>query len=156
MRISDWSSDVCSSDLLSNMLNQTADGKYLFNGTNTDVQPMINAGTTKTLYDAHVAGALGPGQPALGAGAGAADVITFVEDFFNTDTNWNNVPTPAPGSLQTRIEKGVDVSYGELANNDGFEEVFEALYAFANVDFQPGEAAEYEALVRSDKSRVGK
>src|SRR3546814_9194302 len=49
-------------DQLSNMLNQTADGKYLFNGTNTDVQPMINAGTTKTLYDAHVAGALGPGQ----------------------------------------------------------------------------------------------
>src|SRR3546814_9181988 len=44
-------------DQLSNMLNQTADGKYLFNGTNTDVQPMINAGTTKTLYDAHVAGA---------------------------------------------------------------------------------------------------
>src|SRR3546814_16753873 len=78
---------------------------------------MINAGTTKTLYDAHVAGALGPGQPALGAGAGAADVITFVEDFFNTDPNWNNVPTPAPGSLPTRIEKGVAVSYGELANN---------------------------------------
>src|SRR3546814_17760986 len=124
---------------------------------------MINAGTTKTLYDAHVAGALGPGQPALGAGAGAADVITFVEDFFNTDTNWNNVPTPAPGSLQTRIEKGVDVSYGELANNDGFEEVFEVLYAFANVDFQPGEDADYEALVnwgigkvKSEERRVGK
>src|SRR3546814_12233938 len=42
-------------DQLSNMLNQTADGKYLFNGTNTDVQPMINAGTTKTLYDDHIA-----------------------------------------------------------------------------------------------------
>src|SRR5690606_20369272 len=67
-------------DQLSNMLNQTADGKYLFNGTDTDVQPMINAGTTKTSYAAHVAGALGPGQPGLGAGAGAADVITFVED----------------------------------------------------------------------------
>src|SRR3546814_8883322 len=66
---------------------------------------------------------------------------------WSSDVCSSDVPTPAPGSLQTRIEKGVDVSYGELANNDGFEEVFEVLYAFANVDFQPGEDAEYEALV---------
>src|SRR3546814_1295185 len=66
---------------------------------------------------------------------------------WSSDVCSSDLPTPAPGSLQTRIEKGVDVSYGELANNDGFEEVFEVLYAFANVDFQPGEDAEYEALV---------
>ncbi len=132
-------------DQLSNLLNQTADGKFLFNGTDTDVRPMIDSTTTDTAYAAHVAGALGPGQPALSAGAGAADVITFVEDFFNTDANWNNVG--ATGSLQARIDEGVDVTFGELANNDAFEEVFEVLYAFANANFQPGDDAEYEDLV---------
>lgn len=134
-------------DQLTNLLNQTADGKYLFNGTDTDTQPLVSPGTTKTDYAAHTVGALGPGQPGLSAGAGSADVITYVEDFFNTDANWNNVSTPAPGSLQARIEKGVDISFGELANDDAFEEVFEVLYAFANVNFQPGDDAEYEALV---------
>lgn len=141
-------------DQLTNLLNQTADGKYLFNGTDTDTQPMIATGTTETAYAAHVAGALGPGQPALSAGAGAADVITFVQDFFSTDGNWNNVTTPAPGSLQARIEKGVDVSFGELANDDAFEEVFEVLYAFANVNFQSGDDAEYETLVNWGLGKV--
>lgn len=134
-------------DQLTNLLNQTADGKYLFNGTDTDLQPQIAASTTKTAYAAHVFGALGPGQPALSAGAGATDVIAFVQDFFGTDANWNNVTTPAPGSLQARIDEGVDISFGELGNDDAFEEVFEVLYAFANANFQPGDDAEYQTLV---------
>src|SRR3546814_13287672 len=79
-------------DQLSNMLNQTADGKYLFNGTNTDVQPMINAGTTKTLYDAHGAGAVGPGQTAPGSGAGAAAHTTCGAASVTTDPNQQKVP----------------------------------------------------------------
>lgn len=135
-------------DQLTNFLNQTTDGKFLFNGTDTDTQPMLTSATIKANYAAHVApGPIGPGQPALSAGAGAADVIAFVEDFFATDGNWNNVTTPAPGSLQSRIDKGVDVSYGEQANNNAFEEVFEVLFAFANVNFQDGDDAEYGALV---------
>ena len=83
----------------------------------------------------------------MSAGAGATDVIAFVEDFFSTDANWNNVTAPAPGSLQARIDKGVDVSFGELGNDDAFEEVFEVLYAFANANFQAGDDTEYQALV---------
>lgn len=122
-------------DQLTNLLNQTADGKYLFNGTDTDTQPMINAATTKGAY----------AQPALSGGA--AGVIAAAETFFDTDANWTNVTTPAPGSLQARIDQGVDVAYGELANDDAFEEVFDVLYAFANANFQPGDDAAYETLV---------
>lgn len=122
-------------DQLTSLLNQTADGQYLFNGTDTDTQPMINAATTKAAYV----------QPALSGGSAA--VIAAVQTFFATDANWNNVTTPAPGSLQARIDEGVDITYGQLANNDAFEEVFEVLYAFANANFQPGDDANYEALV---------
>ena len=86
-------------DQLTNLLNQTADGKYLFNGTDTDTQPMINSATTKAAY------------------------------------------------VQPRIDEGVDVTFGELANDDAFEEVFEVMYAFANVNFQAGDDANYEQLV---------
>lgn len=122
-------------DQLTNLLNQTADGKYLFNGTDTDTQPMVNSATTKAAYV----------QPALSGGAAA--VQTAVQNFFATDANWNNVTTPAPGSLQARIDEGVDVTFGELANDDAFEEVFEVLYAFANANFQTGDDANYETLV---------
>ncbi len=122
-------------DQLTNLLNQSADGKYLFNGTDTDVQPMIDAATTKGAYV----------QPALSGGF--AGVTTAVTTFFATDANWNNVTTPAPGSLQARIDEGVDISFGELANDDAFEEVFEVMYAFANVNFQAGDDANYEQLV---------
>lgn len=122
-------------DQLTNLLNQSAGGKYLFNGTDTDAQPMIASATTKAAYT----------QPALSGGSAA--VITNVQNFFATDTNWNNVTTPAPGSLQARVDKGVDVSYGELGNDDAFETVFEVLYAFANVNFQTGDDTNYQNLV---------
>lgn len=148
-------------DQLTNLLNQTADGKFLFNGTDTGQQPLDPSSATKGAYALHTFGALGPGQPALSAGAGAADVTAFVEDFFASDSNWNNVSSPtqipagvAPGSLQARIDKGVDVSFGELANDDAFEEVFEVLYAFANVNFQPGDDAEYQTLVNWGLGKV--
>lgn len=122
-------------DQLTNLLNQTADGKYLFNGADTDTQPMIDAATTKAAY----------AQPALSGGSAA--VIAAAEAFFNTDGNWNNVTTPAPGSLSARIDEGVDVTYGELANDNAFEEVFDVLYAFANVNFAAGDDANYQNLV---------
>lgn len=137
-------------DQVTNFLNQTSDGKYLFNGTDTDTQPVIDSATTKALYAGFSTvgpPVIGPGQPALSAAGGFADVQTFVEEFFATDANWNSVTTPAPGSLQARIDQGVDVTFGELANDDAFEEVMEVLYAFANVNFQAGDDAEYEALV---------
>lgn len=126
-------------DQITSLLNQTADGKYLFNGTDTDTQPLIDAATTKAAYQA-----LPP--PALSAGA--AGVIAAAQGFFNTDANWTNVTTPAPGSLTARIDDGVDVDYGELANDSTtFEEVFDVLYAFANINFTAGDEAEYQTLV---------
>jgi flagellar hook-associated protein 3 FlgL len=142
-------------DQLTNLLNQTSGGQFLFNGADTDTQPLLSATASKAAYAAHVFGALGPGQPALSAGAGATDVIAFVEDFFSTDANWNNVTAPAPGSLQARIDKGVDVSFGELGNDDAFEEVFEVLYAFANANFQAGDDQRYGWSERCDRGPVG-
>ena len=120
----------------SNLLNQTVDGKYLFNGTDTNAQPIIDPATTQGAY----------AQPALAGGA--AGIIAAAEAFFDVDANWTNVTTPAPGSLSVRVDQGVDLTYGELANDSTtFEEVFDVLYAFSNATFAPGDDAEYRTLV---------
>lgn len=120
----------------SNLLNQTTDGKYLFNGADTNTQPIINPATTQGAY----------AQPALAGGA--AGIIAASEAFFDVDANWTNVTTPAPGSLSVRVDQGVDLSFGELANDSAtFEEVFDVLYAFSNTTFTPGDDAEYRNLV---------
>lgn len=123
-------------DQFSNFLNQTVDGKYLFNGTDTDTQPIIDPATTQGAY----------AQPALAGGA--AGIIAAAEAFFDVDGNWTNVTTPAPGNLTVRVDEGVDLTYGELANDSStFEEVFDVLYAFSNVNFAAGDDAEYRTLV---------
>ncbi|WP_028795014.1 flagellin [Thalassobaculum salexigens] len=121
---------------MSNLLNQTTDGKYLFNGTDTDTQPIIDPATTQGAY----------AQPALAGGS--AGIIAAAEAFFDVDANWNNVTTPAPGSLSVRVDQGVDLDFGELANDSAtFEEVFDVLYAFSNTTFTAGDDAEYRNLV---------
>lgn len=121
---------------MSNLLNQTVDGKYLFNGTDTDTQPIIDPATTQGAY----------AQPALAGGS--AGIIAAAEAFFDVDANWTNVTTPAPGSLTVRVDQGVDLTYGELANDSStFEEVFDVLYAFSNTTFTAGDDAEYRNLV---------
>ncbi len=121
---------------MANLLNQTTDGKYLFNGADTNTQPVIDPATTQGAY----------AQPALAGGS--AGIIAAAEAFFDVDTNWNNVTTPAPGSLSVRVDQGVDLTYGELANDSStFEEVFDVLYAFSNTTFTAGDDAEYRNLV---------
>ncbi|SDG27375.1 flagellin [Thalassobaculum litoreum] len=121
---------------MSNLLNQTTDGKYLFNGTDTDTQPIIDPATTQGAY----------AQPALAGGS--AGIIAAAEAFFDVDANWNNVTTPAPGSLSVRVDQGVDLDFGELANDSAtFEEVFDVLYAFSNTTFTAGDDAEYRNLL---------
>ena len=128
---------------MSNLLNQTVDGKYLFNGTDTDTQPVIDPATTQGAY----------AQPALAGGA--AGIIAAAEAFFDVDGNWNNVTTPAPGSLSVRVDQGVDLTYGELANDSAtFEEVFDVLYAFSNATFAAGDDAEYRNLVNWGLNKV--
>ncbi len=123
-------------DQFSNLLNQTVDGKYLFNGADTDTQPIIDPATTQGAY----------AQPALSGGA--AGVIAAAEAFFDVDGNWTNVTTPAPTNLTVRVDQGVDLTYGELANDSStFEEVFDVLYAFSNINFTAGDDAEYRTLV---------
>jgi flagellin-like hook-associated protein FlgL len=130
-------------DQFSNLLNQTVDGKYLYNGTDTNTQPIIDPDTTRGLY----------AQPALNAGA--AGIIAAAEAFFNVDANWTNVTTPAPGNLTARIDEGVDVTFGELANDSTtFEEIFDVIYAFANVNFTAGDDAEYRTLVNWGLGKV--
>lgn len=123
-------------DQFSNLLNQTVDGKYLFNGTDTNTQPIIDPATTKAAY----------AQPALAGGA--AGIIAAAQAFFDVDGNWTNVTTPAPGSLTARVDESVDINFGELANDSTtFEEVFDVLYVFTNVNFAAGDDAEYRTLV---------
>ncbi|WP_420404655.1 flagellin [Nisaea sp.] len=135
-------------DQLVSLLNSQSEGRNLFNGTSVGTQPLINASTLKT----NAFAAITP----LAVG-NSATVIGDSGTFFGTDGNWNNVGGLPPG--QTRpfafdAAEGVRLEFGELANDDAFEELFEVFAIFADVDYAAGLDADYGALVTDGLTRV--
>jgi flagellin-like hook-associated protein FlgL len=71
----------------------------------------------------------------------------------HTVNSWNKLGTLATTAENTvRAAVGLDVSYGENANQETFADLFEVLNVFANVSIGAGQKAEYRTLV--DNSRV--
>jgi flagellin-like hook-associated protein FlgL len=70
-----------------------------------------------------------------------------------TANSWNKLGTLATTSENTiRTAVGLDISYGEIANQETFANLFEVLNIFANVTIGTGQKAEYRTLV--DNSRL--
>lgn len=134
-------------DQIANLLNSTADGQFLFSGNDINTRPMLDRATV----EANAVGLSGP-IPSIANGDTAAAIQAYWEGVLGT-----NAPTDASawyqggtGTFDIRIDEGVTTSFGEVGNDDGFEEVFEVLYAFANIDFDgnvAGADAEYQAMV---------
>jgi len=135
-------------DQLVSLLNAQSEGRNLFNGTSVDTQPLFNAPTLKAAAFAAI--------PPLAVGNSAA-VIGASATFFGTDANWNNVGGIAPGQTHPfafDAAEGVRLEFGELANNDAFEELLEVFAIFADVDYAAGLDADYGALVTDGLTRV--
>ncbi len=97
----------------------------------------------------------------------SANSYTFISDTNATATNatgggaavshsansWNKLGTLASTSENTvHAAVGLNISYGEMANQETFANLFEVLNIFANVSIDAGQEAEYRTLV--DNSRV--
>ncbi|MEP3112411.1 flagellin [Nisaea sp.] len=136
-------------DQLVSLLNTQSEGRYLFNGTDVSTAPVDDAATLKTA----AFGAI----PALAVGNSAV-VIGASATHFGTDANWNNVAGLVPGQTKPfafDAAEGVRLEFGELANDDStFEELFEVLSIFADVDFAAGLDNDYRALVNDGLARV--
>ena len=67
--------------------------------------------------------------------------------------SWNKLGTLASTSENTvHAAVGLNISYGEMANQETFANLFEVLNIFANVSIDAGQESEYRALV--DNSRL--
>jgi len=97
----------------------------------------------------------------------SANSYTFISDTNATATNatgggasvahsansWNKLGTLASTSENTvHAAVGLNISYGEMANQETFANLFEVLNIFANVSIDAGQEGEYRTLV--DNSRL--
>ena len=82
---------------------------------------------------------------AIASGGGAS--VTY------SANSWNKLGTLASTSENTvHAAVGLNISYGEMANQETFANLFEVLNIFANVSIDAGQESEYRTLV--DNSRV--
>ena len=82
---------------------------------------------------------------AIASGGGGA--VTY------SANSWNKLGTLASTSENTvHAAVGLNISYGEMANQETFANLFEVLNIFANVSIDAGQETEYRTLV--DNSRL--
>ncbi len=78
---------------------------------------------------------------------GGGNAVTY------SANSWNRLGTLASTSENTvHVAVGLNISYGEMANQETFANLFEVLNIFANVSIDAGQESEYRALV--DNSRL--
>ena len=84
---------------------------------------------------------------AIASGGGAC--VTY------SANSWNKLGTLASTSENTvHAAVGLNISYGEMANQETFANLFEVLNIFANVSIDAGQEAEYRTLVDNSRTVV--
>ena len=84
---------------------------------------------------------------AIASGGGAS--VTY------SANSWNKLGTLASTSENTvHAAVGLNISYGEMANQETFANLFEVLNIFANVSIDAGQEAEYRTLVDNSRTLV--
>ena len=84
---------------------------------------------------------------AIASGGGAG--VTY------SANSWNKLGTLASTSENTvHAAVGLNISYGEMANQETFANLFEVLNIFANVSIDAGQEAEYRTLVDNSRTLV--
>ncbi|MDE0809884.1 MAG: flagellin [Alphaproteobacteria bacterium] len=136
-------------DRFASLLNTKVAGRFAFSGPATSTQPIIDATTIKTNFQGAV-------NTVVNAGSNtAAQIIANANTHFNTNTNWNNLNAVATNQESSvHADVGLDISYGEMAHQEAFADVFEIMNIFANVSINTGDEAEYRTLVDSARTTI--
>lgn len=137
-------------DRFASLLNTQVAGRFVFSGPATSTQPIIDATTIKTNFQAAV-------NTTVNAGTNtAAQILANADTHFNTLTNWTNLTAAIPTTTENTVhaDVGLDISYGEMAHQEAFADVFEILNIFANVTINPGDETEYRTLVDSARTTI--
>jgi flagellar hook-associated protein 3 FlgL len=136
-------------DRFASLLNTKVAGRFVFSGPATSTQPIINATTIKTNFQGAV-------NTVVNADSNpATQIIANANTHFNTNTNWNNLNAVATNQESSvHADVGLDISYGEMAHQEAFADVFEIMNIFANVSINPGDEAEYRTLVDSARTTI--
>jgi flagellar hook-associated protein 3 FlgL len=136
-------------DRFASLLNTKVAGRFVFSGPATSTQPIINATTIKTNFQGAV-------NTVVNADSNTAtQIIANANTHFNTNTNWNNLNAVATNQESSvHADVGLDISYGEMAHQEAFADVFEIMNIFANVSINPGDEAEYRTLVDSARTTI--
>lgn len=136
-------------DRFASLLNTQVAGRFIFSGPATSTQPIIDANTIKTNFQGAV-------NTTLNAATNtAAQILTAADAHFNTNANWNNLNAQATTAENAvRADVGLNISYGEMAHQEAFADVFEILNIFANVSINAGDEAEYRTLVDSARTSI--
>ncbi|MBH68617.1 MAG: hypothetical protein CMM58_09720 [Rhodospirillaceae bacterium] len=145
-------------DRLANLLNSEVAGIFVFSGMASSTAPIINTETIKTNF----AAGGGVNTAVNAASNSAATIQNNSNTWFNTMGNWNALGTLSSASENTvHAAVGLNVSYGEMANQEAFSDLFEILNIFANVTVAGGTAAqqqanqsEYRTLVDNSRGTV--
>lgn len=136
-------------DRFASLLNSQVAGRYVFSGPASSTQPIINSNTLKTNFQGAV------NTTVNAATNTAAQILTNADTHFNTNANWNNLDAIATTTETTvHADVGLNISYGEMAHQEAFADVFEILNIFANVTINPGDQAEYRTLVDTARTRI--
>ena len=136
-------------DRFASLLNTKVAGRFAFSGPATSTQPIIDATTIKTNFQGAVNTVVNAG------GNTAAQIIANANTHFNTNTNWNNLNAVATDQESiVHADVGLNVSYGEMAHQEAFADVFEIMNIFANVSINTGDEAEYRTLVDSARTTI--
>ncbi len=135
-------------DRLASLLNSEIAGRYIFSGPANGTEPVINADTMKTNFQAAV-------NSTVAGGNSANTILGNANTWFNTNTNWNRL-NALPTTNKTTIHSGtgLNTSYGEMAHQEIFADLFEVLNIFAEVDIAAGSEAEYRSLVDTARTTV--
>ena len=136
-------------DRFASLLNTKVAGRFAFSGPATSTQPIIDATTIKTNFQGAVNTVVNAGSNS------AAQIIANANTHFNTNTNWNNLNAVATNQESSvHADVGLDISYGEMAHQEAFADVFEIMNIFANVSINTGDEAEYRTLVDSARTTI--
>jgi flagellar hook-associated protein 3 FlgL len=136
-------------DRFASLLNSQVAGRYVFSGPASSTQPIINSNTLKTNFQGAV------NTTVNAATNTAAQILTNADTHFNNNANWNNLDAIATTTETTvHADVGLNISYGEMAHQEAFADVFEILNIFANVTINPGDQVEYRTLVDTARTRI--
>lgn len=113
-------------DFIQSLINTNIDGRFLFSGSATNIEPLNSTGPATTVFQADVADWLS-GTITTTQLIGNANSYTANQVGFDPGLS-------AAGPVSIRIDDAAEVDYSVLANMNGFDKILKAITLAANIE----------------------